>query len=314
MKNTILALSLTAILVSCKKDDPENTFTPTDVTGTTTVKGNISKNVITPDGSGGWTNSSTARIAAKDVHVSITVAKKSLYPNSSAQGADVYRATTDADGNYSMNVKTNAQGVEALVTIEGFTGTLDTIANGETRKGLSTSFQGTNFTKTLVIGQTAQIDYSFNSNQISTNPNGIQTGKATLTGSVSVSLIKQTMTGTVVSLSFINAPVHEGHKVYLRLNNDPVSLSPKVYETSTDINGQYTFDLTTVEMGTPGFPQTATVWINDFAATRDTIKPNNTRVLGQPGVFQMSSVSQAGLYNNAIKNAVYVRYNTFLPN
>src|SRR5688572_20309064 len=107
MKNTILALSLTAILISCKKDDPNNTFTPTDVTGTTTVKGNISKNVITPDGSGGWTNSSTARIAAEGVNIAITVAKKSLYPNSSAQGADVYRATTDANGNYSMNVKTN---------------------------------------------------------------------------------------------------------------------------------------------------------------------------------------------------------------
>jgi hypothetical protein len=201
-----------------------------------------------------------------------------------------------------------------MVTIEGFTGTLDTLVNGQTRTGLSTSFQGTTITTTLYIGQTAQIDHSFNSNIVSTNPNGVQTGSALVTGSVSVSLIKETMTGTIVSHSFINTPVSAGHRVYLRLNNDPTTLGPKVYETATDINGQYSFAVSTVELGTAGFPQNATIWINDFAATRDTIKANNTRVPGQSGVFQMSSVNQTGLYNNAIKNAVYVRYTNFVPN
>ncbi len=310
MKTTtfITIITACAVLVACKKKEDPAPFTPTDVTGTTTVKGNVNKNVITPDGSGGWTNGSMARIPAQGVVVSITISKSSLYPNSSAQGADVYSATTDANGNYSIPVKSNANGVLASITIEGFTGTLDTLVNGQTKKGLSAVFQGTTMTTNLVMGQTAQVDFSFDSRNVASNPNSIQTGTATITGSVSISLIEE---GT-------GNPVHvappAGHKVYLSLANDPATGSPKTYETTTDAQGVYRFDVATVSMNTAGFNQNAQIWINDYAATRDTLKANNTRATGRSGVYQMSTVAQNGIFNNTIRNAVYVRYTTFVPN
>ena len=42
MKKSLLALSLTALLFSCKKETTTD-FTATDVTGTTTVKGTCTK-------------------------------------------------------------------------------------------------------------------------------------------------------------------------------------------------------------------------------------------------------------------------------
>lgn len=313
MKKTILALSLTAALISCKKDDPKE-FTPTDVTGTSVVRGNVNKNVITPNGAGGWTSASASRVPAEGVNVSITVNKSSLYPNSSAQGADVYTGKTDANGDYAITVKSNADGVTARITIDGYTGTLDTLVNGQTKKGLSTAFEGTNMVTTLFMGQNEQINYTFNSNVVTTNPNGIQTGTATLTGSVSISLVKETGTAPNFIYSFTNAPVEAGHKVYLRLDKDPITQAPRVYETTTDANGNYTFNFTTVNAGTAGFGQNATIWINDFAATRDTLKANNTRVPGPAGVFQRSTINENALYSNTLRNAVYVRYNTFQPN
>lgn len=316
MKTTqiITILAACAMMVACKKKEEPQPFTKTDVTGTTTVKGNVNKNVITPNGSGGWTNGSTARIPAQGVVVSITVSKKSLYPNSNAAGADVYTATTDANGNYSIPVKSNANGVVANITVEGFTGTLDTLVNGQTKTGLSAVFQGTTMNRTLVMGQTAQVDFSFDSRNVASNPNSLNIGSATITGSVSMTLVEETMTGTIVSYGLVNMAPPAGHKVFLRLTNDPVTGSPKTYETTTDANGVYSFDVSTVEMNTPGFAQNAQIWINDYATTRDTLKANNTRVTGPSGVFQMSTQNENGLYNNTIRNAVYVRYTIFFPN
>ena len=47
-----------------------------------------------------------------------------------------YTGTTDANGNYAINVKSNSQGVAAMITIDGFTGTQDTIINNVTKTGL----------------------------------------------------------------------------------------------------------------------------------------------------------------------------------
>ena len=304
----ITIITACAVMVACKKKEDPAPFSPTNVTGTTTVKGNVNKNVITPDGSGGWTNGSTARIPAQGVVVSITVSKSSLYPNSNAQGADVYTATTDANGNFSIPVKSNANGVAASITIEGFTGTLDTLVNGQTKTGLSAVFEGTNMNRTLVMGQTAQVDYSFDSRNVASNPNSLQTGTATITGSVSVSLVEQN------SGNPINVAAPAGHKVYLRLSNDPATGSPKTYETTTDAQGVYRFDVATVAMNTPGFSQNAQIWINDFATTRDTLKSDNTRITGRAGVYRMSTISETGLFNNTIRNAAYIRYTTFVQN
>jgi hypothetical protein len=317
MKNikpvTIIAAALLLAVGSCKKGKDTPEFTPTDVTGTTVVSGNVDKRVIVPDGAGGWTSNSTARMPAQNVNVAITISKSSLYPNSNAQGADVYRTSTDANGNFSLPVKTNAGGVTAMITIEGFTGTLDTLVNGAKKTGASAIFQGTTTTMMLYMGQNVQLNYTLNQ-QTSGNPGTIQTGTATVTGSVSMNILKETTTGTVVSVNAVNFPVPIGHKVYLKLENDPSTFGARVYETTTDMNGNYTFNVNTVASGTTGFPQDVTIWVDDYATTRDTLKANNTRATGLSGVFQKATVTRTGVFNNSIKNAVYVRYATFVPN
>ena len=120
MKKSLLALSLAVVLFSCKKEKTSD-FTATDTTGSSVVKGNVNKNVITPNGAGGWNN--TSRVAATGVNVTIKINKSGtggLYPNSTVAGADVYSTTTDANGNYAITVKSNATGQETKVlTIKG---------------------------------------------------------------------------------------------------------------------------------------------------------------------------------------------------
>ena len=309
MKKSILALSLTVILFSCKKDEKKE-FTATDVTGTTLVKGTVTKNVVTPNGSGNWISSS--RIPVGGVNVSIKVNKNSLYPNSTAQGADVYSATTDSTGNYQISVKSNATGVAAQITIDGFTGTLDTLINGVTKKGFYSTFAGTNQNRTLFMGQNVQFNHDFTATNITSNPNIIvNVGSATITGSVAVNFFKEVTTGTVVSLTSTNVPL-ANQKVYLTFNKDPNTLANKLYETTTDGNGYYTFNISTVASGTSGFNQNATIWVADYAATRDTIKANNTIKTGKTGVFQMQTLFQNGVYNNNIRNANHFFYNSFI--
>jgi hypothetical protein len=317
MNNTIRISTVTAALalalVSCKKDKSEE-FTATDVTGTSVVSGHVSKPLVTSDGAGGWTSGS-ARTNAQAVKISITVNRSALYPNSNAQGADVYSATTDANGNYSIPVKSNATGVPALITIEGFNGTIDTMqVNGQVKTGPAAIFTGTTQTRTLVMGQNVRVDHDFSHQLVNGNPNNLQTGNATVTGSVSMSLVRETTTGTVINHSSVNVPVSAGHKVYLSLSNDPGTMATRVYETTTDANGYYTFNVTTVGPGNTGFPQSAIVWVNDYAATRDTLRGTNTRVPGLPGVYPGAQVPVTGVFTSSIKNAIYVRYITFVPN
>ncbi len=314
MKKSIIFLALVTAFVSCKKDETTE-FTPTDVTGTTVVKGNVSKNVITPNGFGGWNNS--ARIAAVGVNVSIKVNKNSLYPNSTAQGADVYTGTTDAQGNYAISVKSNANGVNAVISIDGFTGTQDTIINGVTKTGLYSTYQGTTQNRTLVMGQNSQLDYNFFANVVSTNPNNnLKIGSAILTGSISQNILKEVLTGTVVSITTTNIPV-PNRVVYLNLTNDPNTQAIRQYTTTTDASGYYTFNLTTVEAGVSGFPQNAQVYVADYATTRDTLKIPGAlanRKTGAAGVYQGYSIYHSGIYNNVIRNAVHFNYGSFTAN
>lgn len=311
MKKSILALSIIALFTACKKENKKE-FTPTDVTGTTVVKGNVSKNVITPNGSGGWLNNS--RVPAAGVNVSIKINRNSLYPNSTAQGADVYSGTTDNNGNYAITVKSNATGVNAQITIDGFTGTLDTLINGQVKTGLYATYAGTTQNRTIFMGQNSTLDHSFNASLVTTNPNAIvKIGNATVTGSLGITYIKEILTGTVVSISSTVVPL-TNHKVYLQFSNDPHTQAAKSYEVETDANGYYNFNLTTVENGTPGFSQNATIWINDFATTQDTIKADNSKKTGKAGVYQMKTIVENAIYNNHIRNAKHITYTSFTAN
>jgi hypothetical protein len=319
MKKSLLALSITLALFSCKKKDTTTDFTATDVTGTSIVKGNVNKNVITPNGNGGWTN--TNRVNMSGVLVTIKVNKSSLYPNSSAQGADVYSGTTDANGNYAISVRSNASGVAALITIDGFTGTQDTIINNVTKTGLYATYAGTSQNRTLFMGQNATFDWNFTATNVSSNPNNFNIGTAQLSGSISMNYALTTKTGTnpiVVVPGGTNIAVPAGITVYMSLDKDPTLLTTKLYTATTDANGHYSFTFPTVAATTPGFLQNATIWVADYAATRDTMRvvngSNAPTTAGPSGVFGNNSTNQGGLYNNENRNATNFSFNGFIAN
>jgi hypothetical protein len=157
MKKIITIFIATTLLVSCKKDEPTNDFKATDVTGTSVVKGVVDKPVIMRQGTG-WVN---GRTGAAGIPVTVSVNKSSLYPNSSAQGADVYHTTTDATGYYAMTVKSNATGVSARFSIDPYIGSIDTLENGLTRPGQSATFMGTTQNALLYMGHNVTINHSF---------------------------------------------------------------------------------------------------------------------------------------------------------
>ena len=320
MKKSLLALSLTALFFSCKKET-KTEFKATDVTGNAVITGVCTKNVITPNTNGNWIT--TARIPASGVQVQVTINKNSLYPNSIAQGADVYSSSTDANGKYSLAVKANAQGVSALFTIVGFTGTQDTIINGTTKTGLFANYFGTQYSINGVrVGATYdQGTYNFNASNLSTNPNNIQIGTAIVSGSVSANHVLTTKTGTaaaVVVPGGTNIAVPAGITVYLSLDKDPTTLAPKMYTAQTDANGRYSFTLNTVASSVAGFNQNATIWVADYATTRDTVRVvdgnSAPTVTGRAGVFNNTSTNQNGVYTNEIRNATNLNYGSFTAN
>ncbi|MDO8998909.1 MAG: hypothetical protein Q7W45_04015 [Bacteroidota bacterium] len=322
MKKSILALSITLALFSCKKKETTTDFTATDVTGTSVVKGNVNKNVITPNGVGAWTN--TSRINMAGVVVTIKVNKggaQGLYPNSTANGADVYSGTTDANGNYAISVKSNATGVSALITIDGFTGTQDTIINSVVKTGLYATYFGTSTTRTLFMGQNTTFDHNFTATNVSSNPNNITIGTAQLSGSISMNMALTTKTGTNPIINIptgTNVAVPAGITVYMSLDKDPTTLVAKLYTATTDAAGRYSFTFPTVAASTPGFFQNATIWVADHAANRDTLRivngSNAPTTAGPSGVFNNSSTNQGGLFNNENRNATNFSFGGFTAN
>lgn len=313
MKKSIIAITLSAVAIAACKKDKTNEFTATDVTGTAVVKGVVTKNIIIPNGVNGWT---TSRVPAAGVGVSIKVNKNALYVNSTAQGADVYSATTDNNGNYSISVRTNANGVLANITFDGFTGTVDTLINGVTKTGFSSIFATNATSRNLVMGQNQQVDNNFvGSPIVGNNPTtSYKIGSATITGSVGVNMIKEVTTGTLVTLTTTNMPV-AGRMVYLNFSNDPYTMATKSYTATTNAEGYYSFDIATVATGGGFFnSQSANIWVADYATTRDTLKANNTIKAGRPGVFSMQTINQFGIYNNHIRNANHFVYSAFTPN
>ncbi len=318
MKKSLLALSLTALFFSCKKET-KTEFTATDVTGTSTVYGVVMKEIVKPNGSGIWTS---GYVPASGVLVQIKVNKNQLYPNSYAQGADVYSATTDANGKWSINVKTNANGVQGYYTINGFQGTRDTVVNGVTKTGLYANFFGTSSWDNFIMGQNYEYGVHYMSAQnLSNNPNNIQIGTAVVSGSVNTRHILSTKTGTnlPVVIGTTNMPVPAGVTVYMRLDMDPTTLAPKMYTTTTNANGVYQFTgISTVDWFTSGFDQDADIWVEDYATTQDTIRITDattvTRITGKSGVYGDTWTFQSSLYTNEIRNGVHIFMNSFTAN
>jgi hypothetical protein len=309
MKKTLLAIGLSVLLFSCKKTTTTN-FTATDMTGNATLSGKITKVILAQNAGTGYSN---VTIPAAGVEVSVRILNSQLYPNSpTAQGSLVYNATTDANGNYNISLKANGNGSTGTITVNDYVGTKDTILLGNiTKTGPYNTFGGTTLTKTFVKGQDQTFTYTMIGTPLVVNPNQPPViGTAVVTGSVFINFFKQTGPTTYVIAPY----TLPNYPVTLKLDKDPTTQMIRTYSGMTDANGIYSFTVQTTDIGTPGFVQTATVSVNDYAATQDTIKTGNIRVTGKSGVYAGTFNTVAGVTNTKIKNQINMTYNAFTPN
>jgi hypothetical protein len=313
MKKAILAIGLTAVLFSCKKRE-ENEFTATDNTGTTLVTGTITKQMltITPNGSNN-TTVNNMYVPAEGVIVTVRVKKygnQGLYPavseNQRPDGFDSYTATTDANGRYSITVKSNGLGVQAQITTNEFTGTKDTLVGTTVKTGLLNVYNSSSGSATLFKGVNQDVTRQINGNTLVSAPSAFNSGTAIITGTVGIDYIKKRTNfnlDTTLALA--------GATVYFEYDRDPITLQKKTYTATTDAQGKYTITVATPNQNVSGFNQNGKLWINDRAATLDTFTVANSRVTGRPGVYYGEDYTIGGVYSTAIKNANHIGYYTW---
>ncbi len=322
MKKIALTLSVVALLASCRKPE-EKTLSVTETTGTATVKGVVTKNIFTNNGG---TFTSNGQVAAQGAKVIIRVAKSALYPSSGALGFDTYMTTTDAQGLYSLDIKTSGNGgTNAGMVIEDWMGTLDTLLNGTIKTGLAARFPGTQANLILTTGGTQQINHNSNGVLVNSNPNNnnMMIGTASISGTVGaqVPVLSRATPTNAYALSPSSPSVVPvvGRTVYMSFDKDPFILMSKMYTTTTSAGGAYTFTFNTVAMNTPGMNQNASIWVADYSTVQDTVKtttaPASTiTVTGKTGVYGNVMQTQNSLFNNEIRNAVNFTYGTFTAN
>lgn len=313
MKKSILAIGLVAVLFSCKKKE-ENEFTATDLTGTTVVTGTITKDLFTlaPNGSNNLTVTNLP-VPAEGVALTLSVQKfggGGLYPNSNgnnADGFDVYSATTDATGRYSISAKTNGRGVNATLRTVEFNGTKDTLLGTTVKTGLLVKYPALSGNLVLIKGQSTVWNVNATSQTLVNAPNVINAGTATLTGTLGINYVKKRTNfnlDTTLALS--------GATVYLEYDRDPVTLQKKIYTATSDATGRYTFTINTPNQGVSNFNQQARIWVNDRAATRDTFTVANSRVTGRAGVYsQVGPATYNNIYSTVIRNQANLTYTNF---
>jgi hypothetical protein len=294
MKNTFLLIGLTAILFSCKKKE-DNNFEAQDMTGNTVVEGIATKQV------GGNTTPVSGAVVTVKIKNS---GSGGLYPGSSAVGSEVYTGSTDANGRYSINVKTNGTGVNSEITFKGFTAKNDTaiaaiVYDYPTTMYSQTLYKGVNFTQNHAYAGTPLV-----------TPSNQGMGTAMVTGSVyKPTWVHAAATGAATySVNFPAA----NRVVYLEYDKDPMTLTKKIYTTTTDASGRYSFTISTPNMGITGFANAAKVYTNDWATTNDTVKFTGGVNTGKPGVFPGGTLNASGVYSTVIKNAQNFGYMTFV--
>ena len=281
-------------MIACNKDD-EVTFTPSDILGDATITGIVTKQILP-----------TGQVPVEGVKVIITVKKSELYPNStSAIGVETFEGVTDEDGEYSITIKTNAEGVNALVSTSGFIGTLDAYSKGELIVGERALFTSQTDTVAIKTGVNEVSDISIVGTQIDAASTSTIVGTATVRGYVYI--------------------LHNGkedylsnHTVTLTVDKDPFTNKEKRYTTKTDAKGAYVFTVETVETGTKGYDnQTALLEVFDFEARerKYDLADEKWNTEDDDGVYSAPDTLRVnGLYNNSIKVGNDMIYVTFTEN
>jgi hypothetical protein len=323
MKKLLFVLSIAALLMACDKEEDKVEFEATDVTGTTIVSGYATKNVIISQ-NGAWVT--TGVIPAEGVKVTIVVDKSELYPNANVDGSDVYTGLTDADGKYSIAVKSNADGVDATIKFETYVATLDTLFNGELKTGQAATFNGAWSYPTLMKNVPYEQSCTYIGAVIVNEPKEVEIGIATVRGFIKENyLYYEREYDTVDSVWVYNdkgtkAMPLAGMTVEMEVLKDPTTNDKRIYTTTTNSSGFYEFEIETVKTGTTGFAtQTGTIRLYDYETTQDTLKRHDDYptvadqiVTGVSGVYQApANVTKNNLFTGTIETNVVLTYTTF---
>lgn len=320
-KSFLAAIALTVLLVSCKKEK-KTEFTATDMTGNATIWGKVTKPMISQNQGNGY---STYIVPAAGVRITARVNNNSLYPNSTgsnSQGSRVYETTTDANGNYSLPVLANGNGVTCFWEIHPWQGTVDTIINGVIKTGLVSNFTGASGNTTLIKGVSWNRNHQASTSAILTNPVPTPTVcTAIVTGSLRIQYLRQDTIpagGGTPSTNYFYVPTSytlANHPVKLMFDKDPITQATKIYYGTSNSQGIYSFTIETTDWNASGFwNQDASVYVEDYATTMDTVKLNGSKVMGRAGVYHQQWNYSYGIYCNEIRNAVHLNYNSFTAN
>jgi len=311
MKKSLLAIGLTALLFgACKKEEIEE-FLATDMTGTSVISGKITNDIRSQNQGSGY---QTIMVPAAGIVVQARVWNDDLYPNSpNAQGSEVYSATTDANGNYSITVKSNGDGVSAYITIANRVSTFDTIINGVVKTGPAANFYGTNTNVWVYKGSPATYNYNMWASTIVGNPMPVNIGTAVVTGTIMVTQMEEdTFPGPIYYYNATADMPVANHSVRLDFNVDPLTMMRRTYTTTTNASGVYSFTITTSD--DPGFNQYGYLRLTDYVTTRDTLRVNGTTVsTGISGVFDGNSSGYyiGNIYPNEVINHENYYYSNF---
>lgn len=294
MKNTFLLIGLTAVLFSCKKKE-DNEFSATDMTGSTVVEGTATKQI------GGNTTPLSGAVVTVKIKNGGT---GGLYPGSATVGSEVYSATTDANGRYSISVKTNGTGVSSEITFKGFSAKSDTAMSA-----ITYDYPTTMYTPTLYKGVNVTQNHTYAGTPLVT-PSNQGMGTAMVTGMLyKPTWVHAAATGAATySLTYPAA----NRMVYLEYDKDPMTLTKKIYSTTTDASGRYSFTINTPNMGVAGFANSARIYTADWATTNDTVKFSGGVNVGRSGVYPGGTMTANGVYSTVIKNAQNFGYMTFV--
>jgi len=293
MKKSLAILSLSTLLFgavqfSCKKDEKE--FTATEMTGTSVLSGRVTKTL------GGNTTPLQGAV------VTVKVNNNDLYPNSNSQGSEVYTATSDAKGYYAVGVKSNGNGVQGQITFKSFSAPNDT-----TSSSIIYNFPGVVINRLLVKGVNIEENFNYLSSVL-VDPNNTQKGTATVSGQVKIAKhiqLAANAAATPTTVPFANTVV------YLEYDKDPVTLTKKVYTTTTNADGRYSFNISTPNMGQSGFNYNARVYTPDLSMPYDTLKFNGT-VSSASGVYKGVTNTYSNVHATVIKNASNFNVSTFI--
>lgn len=111
-------LALTCSLASCN-DEEQSSLNIDDIPGKTTVIGHASYNAGYEKFNDGWKNNQF--VPAKGKKVFFYMQFSSLDPNNS--GSKIYETVTDNNGNYTIELPANNEGIEYSIKLESFEAT-----------------------------------------------------------------------------------------------------------------------------------------------------------------------------------------------